>query len=277
MHKFLIPTLLLATALLALPGMASAEVLNVAYWRGGENDASPGPSGTFGVSDATTIDATGNGNNLTGTNNDEPGPYYVYPGAVANSTVAYGFNPPAGNMFYRSSPVITAATNWGIQAWVTGVPDAETRILLSIGNGGPGRGYSLLQYGGTYNGMLNGVTLIDSGVAPDAKWHNLALVNDAGTTTVYVDGVAHGSTTAAAVLPLPTDYTFLGGQYSDNATGNPVNFAGGNIDEARVFTFAPGAFRVSDLNNCVVPEPGTFTLLATGLFGLLAYAWRKRK
>jgi hypothetical protein len=25
------------------------------------------------------------------------------------------------------------------------------------------------------------------------------------------------------------------------------------------------------------PEPGTVTLLATGLFGLLAYAWRKRK
>jgi hypothetical protein len=26
-----------------------------------------------------------------------------------------------------------------------------------------------------------------------------------------------------------------------------------------------------------VPEPGTIALLATGLFGLLAYAWRKRK
>ena len=26
-----------------------------------------------------------------------------------------------------------------------------------------------------------------------------------------------------------------------------------------------------------VPEPSTFALLATGLIGLLAYAWRKRK
>jgi len=27
----------------------------------------------------------------------------------------------------------------------------------------------------------------------------------------------------------------------------------------------------------VVPEPSTIALLASGLFGLLAYAWRKRK
>jgi hypothetical protein len=27
----------------------------------------------------------------------------------------------------------------------------------------------------------------------------------------------------------------------------------------------------------VVPEPGTLALLAAGLMGLLAYAWRKRK
>ncbi|MCD4726183.1 MAG: PEP-CTERM sorting domain-containing protein [Pirellulales bacterium] len=27
----------------------------------------------------------------------------------------------------------------------------------------------------------------------------------------------------------------------------------------------------------VIPEPGTLALLATGLIGLLCYAWRKRK
>ena len=27
----------------------------------------------------------------------------------------------------------------------------------------------------------------------------------------------------------------------------------------------------------VVPEPGAFALLATGMLGLLAYAWKKRK
>jgi hypothetical protein len=31
------------------------------------------------------------------------------------------------------------------------------------------------------------------------------------------------------------------------------------------------------MSSAVVPEPGTLALLATGLIGLLAYAWRKRK
>ena len=29
--------------------------------------------------------------------------------------------------------------------------------------------------------------------------------------------------------------------------------------------------------NAPIPEPGTLTLLVTGLIGLLCYAWRKRK
>jgi hypothetical protein len=44
----------------------------------------------------------------------------------------------------------------------------------------------------------------------------------------------------------------------------------GGIDEIRIGT------SYADVTSSV-PEPGTLALLATGLFGLLAYAWRKRK
>ena len=49
-----------------------------------------------------------------------------------------------------------------------------------------------------------------------------------------------------------------------------------------VLTGALGAtggstFGIDNVRFSAVPEPSTFVLLGTGLFGLLAYAWRKRK
>ena len=40
---------------------------------------------------------------------------------------------------------------------------------------------------------------------------------------------------------------------------------------------APNAVEVGSVSHCPVPEPHAVVLLLTGLFGLLAYAWRKRK
>jgi probable HAF family extracellular repeat protein len=36
-------------------------------------------------------------------------------------------------------------------------------------------------------------------------------------------------------------------------------------------------YQAFEILNVATPEPGTLTLLAVGLVGLLAYAWRKRK
>ncbi|MCX5653889.1 MAG: PEP-CTERM sorting domain-containing protein, partial [Planctomycetota bacterium] len=56
--------------------------------------------------------------------------------------------------------------------------------------------------------------------------------------------------------------------------------AGKPIDNIRLYN--PGGtpdqwLRVDNMTVDVVPEPGTLLLLVTGLLGLLAYAWRKRK
>ena len=59
-------------------------------------------------------------------------------------------------------------------------------------------------------------------------------------------------------------------RYNQSLPASVINDAGMNLDAAAVSALA--AHGVS-----VVPEPGTLALLAAGLMGLLAYAWRKRK
>lgn len=275
MRSILTSALVVASVVFTSWNAAMATVINAAYWRGGENDVSPGPTGSFGVADATTIDASGNGNNLTGYNDGTPGPYYVYtPSPLpSGSTVAYGFNPASSNMYYRNGPVTTATQNWGIQAWVIGTANSDTRIYMENGSGSVGNGYALLQYNGTFQGLLEGVNFLDSGIAPDGKWHNLALVNDSGVTTFYVDCVAKATLNASANAP--TTYTTLGGELS--GSGAAVNLTANNIDEARVFTFASGAFQTSDLSNYAVPEPSSILLSLCGIVGIIVYRWRKKR
>jgi hypothetical protein len=53
--------------------------------------------------------------------------------------------------------------------------------------------------------------------------------------------------------------------------GNATDVEAGTFDELRYAT------TVADATPTTTPEPGTLALLATGIVGLLAYAWRKRK
>lgn len=52
---------------------------------------------------------------------------------------------------------------------------------------------------------------------------------------------------------------------------------GVSFDGVMVFSGAGGELIPCNLSVVPVPEPSTLALLACGLTGLLAYAWRKRK
>jgi hypothetical protein len=270
--------------------MASATVVNVASWRGGENDVSPGPGGNpigggIDWADMTAVDGTGNGHNLTRSSGE--GLFYAYPsaypgvglpsyphpaaGQAATSTVDYAWAPGSG-AFTSTTPVTTGADNWGVQLWVKPGNATDKMVYLTNGDSTAGSDISLFQLnlgaGAEYYAEV-GSYIYSIGAVDTANWHNLALVNDAGTVSFYLDGVAKSSTPNVHASITPG--AFLGLGVNIDGTGGMA----GGIDEARIFTFAPGAFQVSDLG--FVPEPGTLTLLATGVFGLLAYAWRKRK
>lgn len=291
MKRFLVVTLLLSVTLVVVTSTASATVVNLASWRCGEDDHTPGPTGMMGAADVTAVDGTGNGHNLASVN-PGAGPLYAYssdyikdgkgplPQRPAASTVDIAFVPlgEAGDLgYYSLDTVPMGKQNWGMQISVQ--CNDLTNELVFLQNGYSGTGTTLFSLNGTrvdadpgvrFMAEIQGGTgIFDSGVAVDSAWHNLALVNDGGTTTFYVDGNATNSRyTGDTVEPL--GYLGLG-----RSAGGSYRMAGG-LDEARIFTFAPGAFSVSDLG-LATPEPGTLILLTTGLVGLAAYAWRKRK
>ena len=281
MRQFLTVTLLLVTVFVALAGVASATVMNVAYWRGGENDV-PAPLGTWGNANATAVDGTGNGFDLDhsvgfGPTFSYPGDYPAGVGLPAGSAVGYSFyNDGGGNSFTRNTPVTIGTSNWGVQLFVK--PDTANSGQYYIQNGNGANGFLLMQLdlgaGTHYYGEAPGSGFgFDGGAVDTSHWHNIAMVNDGGVFSAYRDGVLVATSAPGKYSTTPTAFMGLG----QNASGG--GFYAGGIDEARIFMFTPGAFQVSDLSGYVgiVPEPCTLTLLSIGVIGLLAYAWRKRR
>ncbi len=71
------------------------------------------------------------------------------------------------------------------------------------------------------------------------RWMHVAVVNDGGTNTFYVDGVARGASTSQNTIP-------NGNIFAGGSPGTQPSFKG-YLDELRISTFEPGQFSVSDL------------------------------
>ena len=104
---------------------------------------------------------------------------------------------------------------------------------------------------------------------------------EAGATyikgTVPVPAIKAGDRWTFSIdLAANTTSLFINGSIHDSVVGTPIY---GADERAMTFNFANWVKCYPDFvsTGSQAPEPSTCVLLATGLIGLLAYAWRKRK
>jgi len=143
---------------------------------------------------------------------------------------------------YGVASVLTNATDdFGIQAWVKVRSTGGNRVIAYNGSDGT-NGWGLFLVGDTFQGGFGNVGFIGSAPVQTNAWTHLALVRDSGVATLYVNGIACGTSSASPIAPVWPDGALTLGASPLSPGGE---FFDGWIDEAQVFTFA--AFSTNDL------------------------------
>ncbi len=103
---------------------------------------------------------------------------------------------------------------------------------------------------------------------------------DETTWSWYLNGKATGAAGEAAGNPI----AYSGGTYVGASGAGGGEYWNGDIAEIIVYNSVLNATQIGQVNSYLgekygvaVPEPSAIVVLVTGLVGLLAYAWRKRR
>lgn len=140
----------------------------------------------------------------------------------------------------RNVPVTTVQNNVTLEAWINwnGVASGNSMIIVN-GNTG-GNGYAIYHNNGALRGLLGGVAFLTSNLTLTANtWQHVALIRNAGTWSIYLNGVAGTLTNSTATPSIPSAGTFVG---SNNSLGERFR---GSIDEVRIWN---RALSLSELN-----------------------------
>ncbi|MFD1614152.1 choice-of-anchor D domain-containing protein [Gelatiniphilus marinus] len=153
-------------------------------------------------------------------------------------------------------------TEFTISAWIKRDAGTLNASIVSKRDAANTEGYDLRINGsGELEFNLNGgVPEITSSVAiPENEWHQVAVIYNSGTATLYIDGVADTSASSLAA-PIPTSRKFLIAA-ADGFDPNTTAYFAGNIDEVRVWDIALSVNQLRYIMNqeiidaAIVPTP----------------------
>ncbi len=138
---------------------------------------------------------------------------------------------------YSTDKNLASGDNFVVEVWAnaTKADDGGWHSVLANGHGG--RGFLIAQSGDRWKVLVGGIGETTLGKITPGKWTHLAIVKEGGNCSGWMDG------TKVCALP------GLGGgaaNFSIGATSPGKEPFHGWISEARVATFEPGKFEVTD-------------------------------
>lgn len=227
--KLFLPSILLP---LLAAAMAQATVTPYAHYRMGDGDPSTNGGNNL------PYDSSGNDRHLA---NSASGTPAVSASGGPTNDAFYTFTGSNQYFFGTTTSWDPPEDNVGVEAWV------RTSNLTQINKNifGTGDNTKGLNLGFDANGGIGWFGAVASkafagntGVAgyTAGTWIHLAVVRSGGITTFYANGIPSGTTTA-----VPNNASGTGALHMAVTSGGASAFTG-EIAEARIFTFAAGAF-----------------------------------
>jgi hypothetical protein len=254
---------------LSLMPCAVARAALVAYW---DMNAATG---------GTVADASGNGHNATLSGS----------ATWATGRFGNGVSLPAGfSNFIKTDSAFPAlgTGDFTVSLWFKGAsPGGGWRNLFMDGEYANNALYMTtcdmtwhdlpeqslrVSMGAFFTDVASGPTIFNN-----TSWYNVALTRSGTTVTAYVNGVQEGTSTTSAAN-IASHIVSMGGT-SDLGNGligmmDDVAVWNQSLTLGQIAAIANGTLSPSSF---VVPEPSTLALAVTGLVGLLAFVWRKRR
>ena len=180
---------------------------------------------------------------------------------AANSSLAMSFD---GVNQTLTGPLLTSATTgYCLEAWVK--PNTNSGTCPIVFNGDPfHNGLGFVWQDGSWVGLLGGITYFGGVTATPGSWSHVAVVNDQGVSTLYVNGVNAGTYGSGGAGPT-SGFTIA------STLSSRFN---GLIDQVRFSTFQLGQFSTNQLlfNAGPVITLASPAILSIATNGLTSYA-----